>query len=241
MLLDRPRPRAPCLRSCHGSVVDGRPRPRRCRFGPNFLKNPHRFAELRPMQHGLRRRSDARDSGRLATPERCLGGRDRLRVARRPALRLRRGMWPSRCRSRREGRPSTRSLIAPDAVQSQRLLTHCGVPYRAVARCRASTRRSRRAGSSSVAEWSSSGDVTFERNPHYYATDRPYFPTVEYVSVPDDNELARLFEAGEIRYRQLRVDLRRGGAVPGRQPGRDAAQSGLPPLAQRDAGTVRRL
>ena len=49
-----------------------------------------------------------------------------------------------------------------------------------------------------VAEWSSSGDVTFERNPHYYATDRPYFPTVEYVSVPDDNELARLFEAGEI-------------------------------------------
>jgi peptide/nickel transport system substrate-binding protein len=54
------------------------------------------------------------------------------------------------------------------------------------------------AGPYMVTEWSSSGDVTLERNPHYYASDRPYFQTVEYVSVPDDNELARLFEVGDV-------------------------------------------
>ena len=54
------------------------------------------------------------------------------------------------------------------------------------------------AGPYMVKEWSSSGDITLERNPHYYATDRPYFQTVEYVSVPDDNALARLFESGEL-------------------------------------------
>lgn len=54
------------------------------------------------------------------------------------------------------------------------------------------------AGPYVVTEWSSSGDITLERNPHYYATDRPYFDTVEYVSVPDDNALVRLFESGEV-------------------------------------------
>ena len=54
------------------------------------------------------------------------------------------------------------------------------------------------AGPYAVEEWSSSGDITLERNPHYYASDRPYFQTIEYVSVPDDNALARLFETGEL-------------------------------------------
>jgi len=54
------------------------------------------------------------------------------------------------------------------------------------------------AGPYAVAEWSSGGRIVLERNPHYYDPDRPYYDQVVIEIVPDDNELARLFEGGEV-------------------------------------------
>lgn len=54
------------------------------------------------------------------------------------------------------------------------------------------------AGPYAVTEWSSGGRVVLERNPNYYAPDRPYYDEVVIEVVADDNELATLFQSGQI-------------------------------------------
>lgn len=54
------------------------------------------------------------------------------------------------------------------------------------------------AGPYAVKEWSSGGRVVLERNPNYYAPDRPYYNEVVIEVVADDNELATLFQSGQI-------------------------------------------
>lgn len=54
------------------------------------------------------------------------------------------------------------------------------------------------AGPYVVKEWSSGGRIVLERNTNYYAVDRPYFNEVVIEVVPDDSELATLFESGQI-------------------------------------------
>jgi peptide/nickel transport system substrate-binding protein len=53
------------------------------------------------------------------------------------------------------------------------------------------------AGPYTVRKWSGGGRIVLSRNPHYYAADRPYFDEVVIDVVPDDNELAILFESGQ--------------------------------------------
>jgi peptide/nickel transport system substrate-binding protein len=53
------------------------------------------------------------------------------------------------------------------------------------------------AGPYTVRKWSGGGRIVLSRNPHYYATDRPFFDEVIIDVVPDDNELAILFESGQ--------------------------------------------
>lgn len=54
------------------------------------------------------------------------------------------------------------------------------------------------AGPYVVKEWASGGRIVLERNTDYYAADRPYFNEVVIEVVPDDSELATLFESGQI-------------------------------------------
>ncbi len=53
------------------------------------------------------------------------------------------------------------------------------------------------AGPYTVSKWSGGGRIVLSRNQHYYAADRPYFDEVVIDVVPDDNELAILFESGQ--------------------------------------------
>lgn len=54
------------------------------------------------------------------------------------------------------------------------------------------------AGPYTVKEWSTGGRIVLDRNPSYYASDRPYFDEVVIDVVADDSEISRLFESGEI-------------------------------------------
>jgi peptide/nickel transport system substrate-binding protein len=53
------------------------------------------------------------------------------------------------------------------------------------------------AGPYTVKQWSGGGRIVLSRNHHYYAAGRPYFDEVVIDVVPDDNELAILFESGQ--------------------------------------------
>lgn len=53
------------------------------------------------------------------------------------------------------------------------------------------------AGPYTVRKWSGGGRIVLSRNPYFYAADRPYFDEVVIDVVPDDNELAILFESGQ--------------------------------------------
>ena len=54
------------------------------------------------------------------------------------------------------------------------------------------------AGPYRVTKWSSGGRIELERNPNYYAPDRPKLDKVSIDVVADDSELSRLFEGGEL-------------------------------------------
>ncbi|MFM2073474.1 MAG: hypothetical protein RLZZ623_3738 [Actinomycetota bacterium] len=54
------------------------------------------------------------------------------------------------------------------------------------------------AGPYMVKEWASGGRIVLDRNPNYYDANRPYFDEVVIEVVPDDTELATLFESGQI-------------------------------------------
>ena len=54
------------------------------------------------------------------------------------------------------------------------------------------------AGPYVVTDWSSGGQIVLDRNPNYYAADRPHFDRVVFEVVPDDSALSRLFEAGQL-------------------------------------------